>query len=146
MGQKPARPLSPHVWHYSWGPHMMASIIHRASGFIIATAGMLTLLWWLSAIGGGAESYATFQKYVVWAGKDATGGQVAVNWLFRIVGLVVVWSFFQHLFSGLRHLVMDMGAGYELNTNRTWAIVVFIASITATGALALFIASKYIGV
>jgi succinate dehydrogenase / fumarate reductase cytochrome b subunit len=124
---------------------MMASIIHRASGFIIATAGMLTLLWWLSAIGGGTESYATFQKWVVSAGKDATGAQVSVNWLFRLLGLVVAWSFFQHFFSGLRHLVMDMGAGYELNANRTWAIAVFIASITATAMLALYIVWKALG-
>jgi succinate dehydrogenase / fumarate reductase, cytochrome b subunit len=145
MTQNPARPLSPHVWHYRWGVHMMASIIHRVSGFIIATAGMLTLLWWLSAIGGGAESYTGFQKWVVSAGKDATTWQATVNWLFRLLGLVVVWSFFQHFFSGLRHLVMDMGAGYELNTNKTWAIAVFIASITATGLLALYITWKAMG-
>jgi succinate dehydrogenase / fumarate reductase, cytochrome b subunit len=145
MGQTPARPLSPHVWHYRWGPAMMASIMHRASGFIIATAGMLTLLWWLSSIGSGAESYASFQKWVVSAGKDATTAQVVVNWLFRLVGIVVAWSFFQHLFSGLRHLLMDMGAGYELNTNRTWAIAVFIASITATGLLVLYMVAKALG-
>lgn len=146
MVTNPARPLSPHVWHYRWGPHMMASIIHRASGFIIATAGMITLLWWLSAIGGGAESYANFQKWVVSAGDKASGWDVTVNWMFRLLGLVVAWSFFQHFFSGLRHLVMDMGAGFELNTNRTWAIVVFIASITATASLALYIAYKNLGV
>jgi succinate dehydrogenase / fumarate reductase, cytochrome b subunit len=125
---------------------MMASIIHRASGFIIATAGMLTLLWWLSSIGGGAESYANFQKWVVSAGEKASGWETTVNWLFRVLGLVVAWSFFQHLFSGLRHLVMDMGAGYELNANRNWAIIVFIASITATGLLALYVAWKALGV
>jgi succinate dehydrogenase / fumarate reductase, cytochrome b subunit len=58
----------------------------------------------------------------------------------------VAGSFFQHLFSGLRHLVMDMGAGYELNANRNWAIIVFIASITATGLLALYVAWKALGV
>jgi succinate dehydrogenase / fumarate reductase, cytochrome b subunit len=145
MVQNSARPLSPHVWHYRWGPHMMASIIHRVSGFIIATAGMLTLLWWLAAIGGGAESYASFQKWVVYAGEGAKWYEIAANWAFRLVGLVVVWSFFQHFFSGLRHLVMDMGAGYELNTNKTWAIAVFIASFTATGLLALYVAWKAMG-
>jgi succinate dehydrogenase / fumarate reductase, cytochrome b subunit len=146
MAQNKARPMSPHVWHYRWGAHMMASIIHRVSGFIIATAGMLALLWWLSAIAGGEESYKTFQTWVVYAGEKATSTKVTVNWLFRLVGLFVVWSFFQHFFSGLRHLVMDMGAGYELNTNKNWSILVFIASFTATGALALYIFWKAAGI
>jgi succinate dehydrogenase / fumarate reductase, cytochrome b subunit len=146
MGQNPNRPLSPHLQIYRWSPQMAISIFHRATGFVLATAGMLTLLWWLSAIGGGAESYATFQKYVVSAGKEATTWQAAANWFFRLLALGVTFSFFQHLFSGLRHLVMDMGAGYELTTNRNWAYAAFIAAIFATALAALFVASRFLGV
>lgn len=111
---------------------MAVSIFHRATGFVLATAGMLTFLWWIAAIGGGAESYATFQKYVVSAGEGATALQIAANWFFRLAALGVTWSFFQHLFSGLRHFVLDMGAGYELTSNKTWSIAVFMASTFAT--------------
>lgn len=116
---------------------MAVSIFHRATGFVLATAGMLTFLWWIAAIGGGAESYAHFQKYVVSAGEGATGLQIASNWFFRLVALGVTWSFFQHLFSGLRHFILDMGAGYELKANRSWAMMVFIAATLATGLVAL---------
>lgn len=116
---------------------MAASIFHRATGFVLATAGMMTLLWWLSAIGGGAESFATFQKYVVSAGAGATALETAINWFFRLLGLAVTYSFFQHLFSGLRHFVLDMGAGYELKANRMWALVVFGAAILATALVAI---------
>lgn len=146
MGQKASRPLSPHLQIYRWGPHMAVSIFHRATGFVLATAGLLTLLWWLGAIEGGAESYAHFQKYVVSAGKEATGFQVAANWFFRLVALGVTWSFFQHLFSGLRHFVLDMGAGYELKANKTWAIAVFVASIVATVLVVLVAAWRVMGV
>jgi succinate dehydrogenase / fumarate reductase, cytochrome b subunit len=146
MGQNPNRPLSPHLQIYRWSPQMAISIFHRATGFVLATAGMLTLLWWLSAIGGGAESYATFQKYVVSAGDDATTWQCVVNWFFRLLGLAVLYSFFQHLFSGLRHLVLDMGAGYELKTNRTWALAAFVAAFFATALVALLVASRFVGV
>lgn len=112
----------------------------------MATAGMLTLLWWLSAIGGGVEAYATFQKYAVSAGDEATTWQVVSNWFFRLVALAVTFSFFQHLFSGLRHLVLDMGAGYELKTNRTWALAAFIAAFFATALVALVVASRFFGV
>jgi len=85
MGQTTSRPLSPHLGIYRRGIHMMASIIHRVTGFILATAGMMTLVWWLSAIAGGAESYATFQIYAVYAGEEATGFQMASNWFFRLL-------------------------------------------------------------
>ena len=146
MGQKTTRPLSPHLQVYRWSPQMAISIFHRATGFVLATAGMLTLLWWLSAIGGGAESYAVFQKYVVGAGGNATSVELAINWFFRLLALAVIFSFFQHLFSGLRHLVLDMGAGYELKTNRSWALAAFVAAIFATALVALVVASRVIGV
>jgi succinate dehydrogenase / fumarate reductase, cytochrome b subunit len=146
MGQETNRPLSPHLQIYKWSPQMAISIFHRATGFVLATAGMLTLLWWLSAIGGGVESYATFQKYVVSSGDEATVWQTAANWFFRILALGVTYSFFQHLFSGLRHLVLDMGAGYELTANRNWALAAFIAAIFATALVALFVASRFLGV
>ena len=146
MGQESGRPLSPHLQIYRWSPQMAISIFHRATGFVLATAGMVTLLWWLSAIGGGAESYATFQKYVVSAGDDATGLQTASNWFFRLLALGVTYSFFQHLFSGLRHLVLDMGAGYELTANRNWALAAFIAALFATALVALFVASRFLGI
>ncbi len=146
MSQKTNRPLSPHLQIYRWSPQMAISIFHRATGFVLATAGMLTLLWWLSAIGGSAESFATFQSYVVSAGDDATGLQIAANWFFRFLAVGVTYSFFQHLFSGLRHLVLDMGAGYELKTNRTWALAAFIAAFFATALVALLVASRFLGI
>jgi succinate dehydrogenase / fumarate reductase, cytochrome b subunit len=125
---------------------MALSIFHRATGFVLATAGMMTLLWWLAAVGGGAESFTTFQTYAVSAGKEATIWQTISNWFFRLVALAVTYSFFQHLFSGLRHLVLDMGAGYELTTNRNWTLAAFIAAIFVTALVALFVASRLLGV
>ena len=146
MGANVNRPLSPHLGIYQRSPAMMASIIHRATGFIMATAGMMTLLWWLSAIGSGAEGFSTFHRFVISAGKDATTVQIISNWFFRLLGFAVVYSFFQHLFSGLRHLVMDMGAGFELTANRTWTWVVFIAAFFATALVILLVVWRSIGV
>ena len=146
MGQNPNRPLSPHLQIYRWSPQMAISIFHRATGFVLATAGIMTLLWWLSAIGGGTESFATFQAYVVSAGNEATMWQATSNWFFRLLAIAVTYSFFQHLFSGIRHLVLDMGAGYGLTTNRNWSLAAFIAAIFATALMALFVASRLLGV
>jgi succinate dehydrogenase / fumarate reductase, cytochrome b subunit len=125
---------------------MAASIFHRATGFVLATAGMLVLIWWLYAIASGPDAYATFQTYVIYGGEQSTRWQIASNWVFRLICVAVVWSFFQHFFSGLRHLMMDMGAGYELHASRNAALMVFIASTTATGIVAMLVASRYLGV
>ena len=125
---------------------MAMSIIHRATGFLLSTAGLLVLLWWLAAVGGDAESYATFQRYVVSAGENGTSWQSAANWFFWALGFALLYSFFQHLFSGMRHLMLDTGAGYGLDTNRTWAWAAFVAAFFATALVLLFVASRFLGV
>jgi succinate dehydrogenase / fumarate reductase, cytochrome b subunit len=38
------------------------------------------------------------------------------------------------MMSGLRHFVLDIGAGYELDTNRMWSIAAPIIAIVLTAA------------
>lgn len=119
MSRNPGRPLSPHLTIWKWGPHMAVSILHRATGVGLAIAGGLGFIWWLVAAASGAEAYATFLH-------------VATSWFGYLVAIGLTWSFFEHLFSGLRHFVMDTGAGYELRINRMGAIAVMAGAIVAT--------------
>jgi succinate dehydrogenase / fumarate reductase, cytochrome b subunit len=116
------RPLSPHLTVWRWGPHMLVSILHRATGVALSFAGLGILTWWLFAIANGPDAYAAFTKAVT-----------------HPIGLVVLigvtWSFFQHLLSGIRHLVMDTGAGFELGTNRIFAILTMVGSVLLTAAV-----------
>ena len=50
-----------------------------------------------------------------------------------LIGLT--WSFFQHLLSGIRHLVMDSGAGFELGINKTFAVLTIVGSVLLTAIL-----------
>lgn len=113
------RPLSPHLGIWRWGPHMLVSILHRVTGGGLAVVGLGVLTWWLVALATGTEAYAAF--------LGAAG---------RPLGLVVLiglsWAFFQHLLSGIRHLVMDSGAGFELRTNRLFAVLTIAASVFLT--------------
>ena len=59
----------------------------------------------------------------------------ATSPLGYLVMIGISWFFFQHMMSGLRHFVLDMGAGYELNTNKTWSLVIPVLSTLATVAL-----------
>ena len=121
------RPLSPHISVYKWGPHMTVSILHRVTGGAITIAGLAVLAWWLISLAGGDATYGEFVKLA-----QTPAGMIV------LAGLT--WAFWQHLFSGLRHLVLDTGAGYELKVNRFWAIMTLVGSIFATAATWYFLA------
>ncbi|MDP5103627.1 MAG: succinate dehydrogenase, cytochrome b556 subunit [Erythrobacter sp.] len=113
------RPLSPHLQVWRWGPHMLVSILHRATGDGMAVVGLGVLVWWLGALASGPEAYASFQGIM-----GSPLGMVV------LVGLS--WAFFTHMMSGLRHFVMDIGAGYELKTNRMWSIASPVIAVVLT--------------
>lgn len=108
---------------------MVVSILHRATGSALSIAGLAVLTWWLLAIARGPEAYAAFAR----AAMSPFG-------LVVLVGLT--WSFFQHLLSGIRHLVMDTGAAFEIRTNRTFAILTIVGS----GLLTLVTWAYFLGV
>lgn len=129
------RPLSPHLSIWRWRVHMLVSILHRATGTALATAGAVLLVWWLAAAAGGAGGYDRFIACV-------TNDDGHLAWYTAVVLIGLTWSFFQHMFSGLRHFVLDTGAGYELKTNRLWATMTIVGSVLATLALWAFILDR----
>ncbi|NIJ38033.1 succinate dehydrogenase / fumarate reductase cytochrome b subunit [Sphingopyxis panaciterrae] len=114
---------------------MTASILHRVSGDGLAIVGALMFLWWLGALASGPDAYAAFIA-CVWRdpSPEITLFHQVTNILGKLVLVGLTWAFFQHLFSGLRHLLLDTGAGYELKTNKLWASVVVAAGVLATAA------------
>ena len=119
MASASNRPLSPHLQIWKWGPAMAISILHRVTGKGLATVGLGVMLWWLGAVASGPEAYATFQH-------------LASAWYGKVVLIGLTWSFFQHMLSGLRHFVMDVGAGYELKANNRWSILLPLLAIALT--------------
>lgn len=117
---------------------MTVSILHRVAGDGLAIVGACMFLWWLGALASGPDAYAAFIA-CVW--HDPAGGAVhqVTNILGKIVLVGLTWAFFQHLFSGLRHFVLDTGAGYELKTNKLWSTIVIASGVLATAATWLYI-------
>ena len=113
------RPLSPHLTIWKWGPGMLVSILHRVTGGALTVAGLALLTAWLLAAASGAEAYAKF-------------AELAASPVGLVVLVGLTWAFYQHLFSGLRHLVMDVGAGFELKINRLFAVLTVVGAIFAT--------------
>jgi len=65
--------------------------------------------------------------------------KVATSPLGLVVLIGITWSFFQHLLSGIRHLVMDTGASFELGVNKTFAILTIVGSIVLTAAVWFYV-------
>lgn len=92
---------------------------HRITGNAMALGAVVLFLWWLIAAASGPEAYAGFMV-------------VATGWFGMLVGIGFTWTFYQHMCSGIRHLIMDTGQGFDLDTSRTMAIATFVASIVLT--------------
>lgn len=112
---------------------MTVSILHRASGTILAVVGLPLLLWWLGALASGPEAYAGFTRWL-WTGEDGDTAQAVANVLAKVALVVTTWALFEHTLSGIRHYVLDMGAGYELATNKRWSHAVLIGAPLLTAA------------
>lgn len=76
------------------------SVLHRATG-IALTVGLFVLTWWLMAAASGPEAYESF--------RHIAGSFIG---LFVLAGLSL--SAFYHLCTGIRHLVLDTGAGFSI--------------------------------
>jgi len=97
---------------------MLSSILHRATG-IGATVGIAVLLWWIGALVAGPEAYATFAGH-------------ASSWYGLVVLVGVSWAVIGHTVTGIRHFVLDIGAGYELERNNLWATACTVLGFVLT--------------
>ncbi|MFM5917496.1 MAG: succinate dehydrogenase, cytochrome b556 subunit [Novosphingobium sp.] len=127
MADQRKRPISPHLTdgmslHWRWGPGMFVSILHRVTGDGMALVGLPVLLWWLYSVAAGDAAYAAFSNF-------------AGAWYGKVVLIGLTWSFLSHMASGIRHFLLDTGAGYELKTNNTWSALTPMIALAATVAV-----------
>jgi len=111
-------PLSPHIQIYRWHISSLVSISHRITGIINIVAITLICLW-ASLLLLGESKYETIELFLnSFVGK------------FIILGLT--WSFLFQILSEIRHLIMDFGYGFELQTSKITGLIVIIGSIVLT--------------
>ena len=112
------RPLSPHLQVYRWQITMTMSILHRATGVALAV-GAFMLAWWLLAVAGGSAPFETFRSFA-----SSILGQIAL--------LGFSFCLIYHLLNGIRHLLWDVGYGYEIPKFYAtgWTVAVLAALIT----------------
>jgi succinate dehydrogenase / fumarate reductase cytochrome b subunit len=115
------RPLSPHLQIYRPMLTMMMSIVHRITGAALY-AGTLLLAWWLIAAANGPSSYAVFESFI--------------GSLFgRAILFGYTWALIHHMLGGIRHLVWDLGYGFEPSEREVLTVATLAGSILLTIAL-----------
>lgn len=112
------RPLSPHLQIYKPIPTMVMSILHRITGGALYF-GTLLVAWWLIA----ASSGATYFEWVSWFMGTLLG---------RLILFGYTWALVHHMLGGLRHLLWDMGYGFEKSFSTKLAKANLIGSILLT--------------
>ena len=117
-------PLSPHLQIYRWHISSLLSITHRISG-VINLLGLILIFFWLIFLSLGENNYQSFLLIInSFIGK------------FILIGFT--WSMSFHLLSGIRHLVWDLGYGFEIRTANITGVIVIISSLALTIIFWLF--------
>ena len=111
-------PLSPHIQIYRWHISSLVSISHRITGIINIVAITLICIW-VSLLILGDANYNFINQFL--------------NSIFgKFIVLGLVWSFSFQMLSEIRHLIMDMGYGFELQTTRISGLMVIFGSFLLT--------------
>jgi succinate dehydrogenase / fumarate reductase, cytochrome b subunit len=120
-GKLVRRPLSPHLQVYRWPLSMGLSILHRVSGVGLGIGTLLLTAWLLTA----ATSEAGFERFQYFLGS-AFGLLLLFGWSLALVF---------HMFTGIRHLWMNTGAGFEKQDYHRTGLAVIIATVVLTALI-----------
>lgn len=88
---------------------------------VALSGGILVLTYWLTAATYGADAFATAQA-------------VIGSWFGQVVLWGLLFSLYYHLCNGIRHLVWDTGAGFDLPTVHRSDVIVIGAAVALTAA------------
>ena len=111
-------PLSPHIQIYNWHVSSLVSISHRITGIINILAITLICLW-ISTLFLGETNYE-YTKFFL------------NSFLGKFLILGIIWSFSFQILSEVRHLIMDLGYGFELKTTKITGFLVIFGSFGLT--------------
>jgi succinate dehydrogenase / fumarate reductase cytochrome b subunit len=117
-GKLVRRPLSPHLQVYRWPLSMALSITHRVTGVGLGIGTLLMTAWLVSA----ATSEFGFERFQSFLGS-AVGMFLLFCWTLALMF---------HFMTGLRHLWMDTGHGFDEKAYEHSGLAVLVATGTMT--------------
>lgn len=118
------RPLSPHVSIWRWHATMASSIAHRISGVANYTGAVLVTIW-LAALAAGPEAYGAVEALMA--------GPLGILVTLALIGFTLSLTY--HMLNGLRHLVWDLGHGFDPKGSNLRSILIFAGAAVITAAI-----------
>lgn len=122
------RPLSPHLQVWKWHATMASSILHRATGIANYVGAVAFAIWFLLLATGNEASIAFLFEG-------------SMSWVTRFGLVALTYSISYHWLNGLRHLVWDIGKGFDPKGSNQRSILIMIGSVIPTAALWLNLGS-----
>ena len=111
-------PLSPHIQIYNWHISSLVSISHRVTGIInFFTITLIGL--WIASLLLGEQNYVFISLFLT-------------SFFGKFACLGIIWSFTFQIFSEIRHLIMDLGYGFEQKTTKISGLIVLIGPFPTT--------------
>ena len=117
-------PLSPHLQIYRWHLSMILSITHRIIGVANSVAVILICLWTISLL-FGEENYESIKI-------------IFQSFFGKFLIICLSWSFSFHILNEIRHLIWDLGYGFDLKISKITGALTIIGSIVLTILIYLF--------
>ena len=111
-------PLSPHIQIYRWRISSLVSISHRITGIINIIA-ITIICFWASSLLLGENNYEAINSFLN-------------SFIGKFIILGITWSFLFQILSEIRHLIMDLGYGFEIQTTKITGLIVIFGSIIFT--------------
>jgi len=117
-------PLSPHLQIYGWQISSLLSITHRIIGVFNTIAISLICLWTIFLL-FGEQNYEVIKNFLQsFFGK------------FLIISLI--WSFSFHVLNEIRHLIWDLGYGFDLKISKITGVITVVGSLALTVLIYIF--------
>ena len=111
-------PLSPHLEIYKWQISSLLSITHRIVGVINILSITLICIWTISLL-VGENSYEITKLFL----KSLFGKFIIIS---------LCWTFSFHILNEIRHLIWDMGYGFDLKVTKITGVLAFFGSFVLT--------------
>ena len=117
-------PLSPHLQIYGWQISSLLSITHRIIGVVNTVAISLICLWTIFLL-FGEQNYEVMKSFLQ-------------SFFGKFIIMSLIWSFSFHIFNEIRHLIWDLGYGFDLKISKITGVITVVGSLALTVLIYIF--------
>ena len=109
-------PLTPHLQIYKWQISSLLSIAHRITGVINAIAISLICIWFLITINNEKILFENILN----------------SFFGKFISISLSWTFSFHILNEIRHLMWDVGYGFDPKISKITGYMTLISSFLLT--------------